>query len=102
MANVHTAAQTYNLPMELIGNVDRRCYIQQATAAAATTPRGRSLPRWTPSFVGRWNSPNVESKKAKNDCNDNTSDNENPECLYCRQKYLSSSEPRISCEVCNE
>ena len=53
-----------NLPMELVGNVERRRYIRQAATATtpvAVTPRNRPLPRWT--LCSRWQ---VEQSKSQN------------------------------------
>ena len=41
-----------NIPMELVGNVERRRYRRQAVTPAVVTPRNRPLPRWTP--YSRW------------------------------------------------
>ena len=54
-----------NLPMELIGNVERRRYIRQAATATpvAVTPRNRPLPRWTP--YSRWQVEQSKSPRKK-------------------------------------
>ena len=50
-----------NLPMEMVGNVDRRRYIQTGvrTPEQFKTSRGPLVSHWTPMFVGKWNSPKV-------------------------------------------
>ena len=54
-----------NLPMELIGNVERRRYIRQAATATpvVATPRNRPLPRWTP--YSRWQVEQSKSPRKK-------------------------------------
>lgn len=54
-----------NLPMELVGNVERRRYIRQAatTTPVAVTPRNRPLPRWTP--YSRWQVEQSKSPRKK-------------------------------------
>ena len=55
-----------NLPMELVGNAERRRYIRQAatTTPVAVTPRNRPLPRWTP--YSRWQVEQSKSPQKKN------------------------------------
>ena len=55
-----------NLPMELVGNVERRRYIRQAATATtpvAVTPRIRPLPLWTP--CSRWQVEQSKSPRKK-------------------------------------
>ena len=53
-----------NLPMELVGNVERIRYIRQAaTTLVAVTPRNRPLPRWTP--YSRWQVEQSKSPRKK-------------------------------------
>ena len=52
-----------NLPMELVGNVERKRYIRQAATPAVVTPRNRPLPRWTP--YSRWQVEQSKSSRKK-------------------------------------
>ena len=57
--------KSINLPMELVGNVERRRYMRQTatTTPVAVTPRNRPLPRWTP--YSRWHVEQSKSPRKK-------------------------------------
>ena len=53
-----------SLPMELIGNVDRRHYLRQTTATATPLKQSR-IPRWTPLGHRRVEPPKRSSQRRR-------------------------------------